>query len=173
MIHLGGTWVNGISGTMSLCNNIWTQIINIWHRQSALLSKHSILTKGEWFIHLTQPRIFWLHEYFALTSTTNEDSELEWTKTPPLSVSTSCTPNLDNWCISLTSSFFSSSICEILPMLSRSIHRLTYWPYLGDSTDSCHNPWEVLAITSGKDSTPSTWIHTEDSYGLHINMYTI
>ena len=42
MIHLCGTWINGIPGAMSLCNNIRYQIINIEHTKSALVSKNTI-----------------------------------------------------------------------------------------------------------------------------------
>ncbi|TMX03094.1 hypothetical protein EJD97_018332, partial [Solanum chilense] len=42
MIHLGGTWMNGIFGTMGLCNNPGPQIINIWYTQPVLIPKYTI-----------------------------------------------------------------------------------------------------------------------------------
>ncbi|TMX05057.1 hypothetical protein EJD97_002720 [Solanum chilense] len=51
MIHLGGTWMTGIPGSMSLYNNIRSQIINIGYTQYALISKNAIPPKGR-MIHL-------------------------------------------------------------------------------------------------------------------------
>ncbi|TMW94418.1 hypothetical protein EJD97_010302, partial [Solanum chilense] len=40
IIHLGGTWMYGIFGTMGLCNNPGPQIIHIWHTQPVLVPKN-------------------------------------------------------------------------------------------------------------------------------------
>ncbi|TMX05457.1 hypothetical protein EJD97_019936, partial [Solanum chilense] len=42
MIHLGGTWVYGISGTMGLCNNHGPQIIPTQYTQPLLIPKYVI-----------------------------------------------------------------------------------------------------------------------------------
>ncbi|TMW83728.1 hypothetical protein EJD97_000876, partial [Solanum chilense] len=42
MIHLGRTWMYGISGTMVLCNNLGPQIIHIWYTQPVLIPKYVI-----------------------------------------------------------------------------------------------------------------------------------
>ncbi|TMX04282.1 hypothetical protein EJD97_010254, partial [Solanum chilense] len=42
MIHLGGTWMYGISGTMALCNDPGPQIIHIWYTQPVLVPKYAI-----------------------------------------------------------------------------------------------------------------------------------
>ncbi|TMW84944.1 hypothetical protein EJD97_024087, partial [Solanum chilense] len=40
MIHLGGTWMYGISGTIGLCHDPGPQIIHIWFTQPVLVPKY-------------------------------------------------------------------------------------------------------------------------------------
>ena len=54
MIHLGGTRMYGISGTMGLYNNPGPQIIHIWHTQPVLIPKYGITSQNERLIHLYQ-----------------------------------------------------------------------------------------------------------------------
>ena len=54
IIYLDGTWTNGIPGTMSLCNNIKSHIISIWHTQSTMVFKCTIPTRENEYIKLTQ-----------------------------------------------------------------------------------------------------------------------
>ena len=99
MVHLCGTLINRILRTMSSC-----QILDL--KPSTLLGTHNIF----WHLNTTSPPrennlVNLLNTYsfnstttqsgwwLVLTSTTNEDSELEWTETPPLGASTSRTPN--------------------------------------------------------------------------------
>ena len=42
MIHLGGTWMYQIYGTMALCNNFVPQFIHIWYTELVLVSKYVI-----------------------------------------------------------------------------------------------------------------------------------
>ncbi|TMX03632.1 hypothetical protein EJD97_015190, partial [Solanum chilense] len=44
MIHLGGTWMNGISGTMCLCNDFGLQIIHIWYTQPVLVPMYAVIS---------------------------------------------------------------------------------------------------------------------------------
>ncbi|TMW80391.1 hypothetical protein EJD97_020556 [Solanum chilense] len=45
MIHLGGTWMYGISGTMGLCNDPGPQIIHILYTQPALVPKYVVISQ--------------------------------------------------------------------------------------------------------------------------------
>ncbi|TMW88405.1 hypothetical protein EJD97_018604 [Solanum chilense] len=54
MIHYGGTWVHGISGTMGLCNNPGLQIIYVWYTQPVLIPKYAITSQSERLSHLHQ-----------------------------------------------------------------------------------------------------------------------
>ncbi|TMW97767.1 hypothetical protein EJD97_005018, partial [Solanum chilense] len=42
MIHYGGTWTYGISGTMGLCHNPGPHIIHKWYTQPILVSKYAL-----------------------------------------------------------------------------------------------------------------------------------
>ncbi|TMW89630.1 hypothetical protein EJD97_016867, partial [Solanum chilense] len=44
MIHLGGTLIYGLSGTMGLCNDPGPQIIHIWYTQPVLVPKYTIIS---------------------------------------------------------------------------------------------------------------------------------
>ncbi|TMX05392.1 hypothetical protein EJD97_023220, partial [Solanum chilense] len=44
MIHLGGTWMYGVFGTMGICNDHCPQIIHIWYTQSILLPKYVVIS---------------------------------------------------------------------------------------------------------------------------------
>lgn len=57
--------------------------------------------------------------FLFLTSTKNEDQELEWTVAPPLGASTSHTPILSNRCKSSTTYLFSSLMWDMMPIIYR------------------------------------------------------
>ncbi|TMX04175.1 hypothetical protein EJD97_011193, partial [Solanum chilense] len=45
LIHIGGTWMYGISGTMGLCNDPGPQIIHIWYTQPVLIPKYAVISQ--------------------------------------------------------------------------------------------------------------------------------
>ena len=53
-IHLGGTWMYGVSETMVLYNDPSPQIIHIWHTYPVLVPKFVIISKSKRLIHLNQ-----------------------------------------------------------------------------------------------------------------------
>ncbi|TMX03185.1 hypothetical protein EJD97_017820 [Solanum chilense] len=54
MIHLGGTWMYGVFGTMGLCRDPGPQIIHIWYTQPFLVPKYAIISQSKRLIHLNQ-----------------------------------------------------------------------------------------------------------------------
>ena len=55
MIHLGGTWMYRIPGTMGLCSNLSPQIIHITYTQPVLVPKYVVTSQSKELIHLYQP----------------------------------------------------------------------------------------------------------------------
>ena len=52
MIHLGRTWMYGISGTMGLYKNLGPKIIHIWYTQPVLVPKYIVTSESKILIHL-------------------------------------------------------------------------------------------------------------------------
>ena len=53
-IHLGGTWMYGISRTMGLCNDPSPKIIHIWYTQLVMVSQYVVIFHNKRLIHLNQ-----------------------------------------------------------------------------------------------------------------------
>ncbi|TMX00947.1 hypothetical protein EJD97_025570 [Solanum chilense] len=54
IIHVGGTYMYGISGTMGLYNDRCPQIIHIWYTQPILVPKYAVISQSKRLIHLNQ-----------------------------------------------------------------------------------------------------------------------
>ena len=63
MIHLGGTWMYGVYGTMGLCNDPCPQFIRIWYTEPVLVPKYPLVSQSKRLIHINQHLVLQLHQH--------------------------------------------------------------------------------------------------------------